>query len=187
MRCVAAPGAGDAVALASDAGATGVLVTLAGGVHTAAQVRKVHSYRVDAFASVDEAKLAVVEEGVVRWLAHPAPVDVALGLASISRPVARWPRVQIVFNHVGAGGAVVEALVAHGVDGLVVAGTGNGTVSVSLEAALRAAQASGVQVLRSTRCDAGPVSTSPNALPSAGVLSPVKARIELLLLLLARS
>ena len=176
----------DAVVVASDAAATGVLVAMAGGVHTAAQVRKVHTYRLDGFASADGAKLGVVEEGVVRWLAQGASVDVALGLARISRPVDSWPRVQIVFNHVGADGAVVEALMAQGVDGLVVAGTGNGTVSMPLEAALRAAQASGVQVLRSTRCDAGPVSISATALPSAGTLSPVKARIELLLALLAR-
>ncbi len=176
----------DAVALASDAGASGVLVTLAGSVHTALQVRKVHTYQVDAFASADESKLAVVEEGVVRWLAQAAPGDGALGLAHIDRPTAQWPRVQIVFNHVGADGTVVEALMARGVDGLVVAGTGNGTLSTLLEAALRAAQAAGVQVLRSTRCDAGPVTVSATALPSAGVLSPVKARIELLLALLAR-
>ncbi len=176
----------DAVVVASDAAATGVLVAFAGGVHTAEQVRKVHSYRVDAFASVDGAKLGVVEEGTVRWLAQPAPVAAALGLARINRPVDQWPRVQIVFNHVGADGAVVTALVAHGVDGLVVAGTGNGSVSVRLEAALRTAQAGGVLVLRSTRCDAGAVSRSANALPSADTLSPVKARIALLLDLLER-
>jgi len=174
----------DAVAVASDADATGVLVAFAGGVQTAAQVRKVHSYRIDAFASADGAKLGVVEEGVVRWLAQTSPVEAALGLAHIDRPVAQWPRVQIVFNHVGADGAVVQALVAQGVDGLVVAGTGNGSVSILLEAALQAAQTAGVRVWRSTRCDAGPVSVSAAALPSAGALSPVKARIALLLELL---
>ena len=176
----------DAVVVASAPGANGVLVAFAGSVHSAAQVCKVHSYRVDAFASVDGGKLGVVEEGVVRWLVQETANDRALGLACISKPVARWPQVQIVFNHVGADGAVVEALVTQGVDGLVVAGTGNGSLSKPLEAALRVAQASGVQVLRSTRCDAGPVSTSASALPSAGALSPVKARIELLLALLAR-
>ena len=174
----------DAVLVASDSRATGVLVVFAGNVHTATQVRKVHSYRVDAFASADGAKLGVVEEGVTRWLAQGTPVDAALGLTRISKPVASWPRVQIVFNHVGADGAVVQALLAQGVDGLVVAGTGNGSVSMPLEAALRAAEASGVRVLRSTRCDAGPVSVSSTALPSAGALSPVKARIALLLDLL---
>ena len=175
----------DAVAVARDSAATGVLVVVAGGVHTAAQVRKVHSYRVDAFASVDGAALGVVEEGVVRWLGQSAAREAALGLARIGKPASGWPRVQIVWNHVGADGAVVRALMAQGVDGLVVAATGNGTLALPLEAALRTAQAAGVRVLRSTRCDAGPVSASTQALPSAGALSPVKARIALLLDLLA--
>jgi L-asparaginase len=76
-------------------------------------------------------------------------------------------------------------LLRQGVDGLVVAGTGNGSLSIDLEASLRAAQAQGVAVLRSTRCDAGPVTEADHALPSAGALSPVKARVELLLRLLA--
>lgn len=177
----------DAVAVAAHCDAAGVLVVFGGRIHAAEQVRKVHSYKVDAFASSDGGSLGLVEEGALRWLARPRLVDRdPLGLDVIDRDAASWPRVQIVWNHVGADGAVVDALLAHGVDGLVVAATGNGTLSVALETALRRAQADGVAVLRSTRCDAGPVTAAAEALPSAGALSPVKARIELLLALLAR-
>ena len=175
----------DAVSVAFDPYASGVLLAFAGSVHDAWQVRKVHSYRVDAFASSEGARLGVVEEGAVRWLLRGALPEPGLGLARIKKPAAQWPRVQIVMNHVGADGSIVRALMAEGLDGIVVAGTGNGTVSNGLEAALREAQAAGVKVLRSTRCDAGPVSELKGALPSAGHLSPVKARIELLLELLA--
>ncbi|MBV8380416.1 MAG: asparaginase [Paucibacter sp.] len=175
----------DAVSVARDCFASGVLVAFGGSVLDATQVRKVHSYRVDAFAAAEGARLAVVEEGVVRWLLRAPQPEAALGLPRIARDAARWPRVQIVMNHVGADGAVVNALRVQGVDGIVVAGTGNGTLSNALEAALREAQAAGVRVLRSTRCDAGPVSALEGALSSAGALSPVKARVELLLQLLA--
>ncbi len=175
----------DAVNVAADARASGVLVVFAGVVHSAEQVRKVHSYRVDAFASADGARLALVEEGVVRWLAHSQPARAAIGLAPLSTATDTWPRVQIVMNYVGADGAVVAALLKQGVDGLVVAGTGNGSLSAHLGAALHIAQAQGVAVLRSTRCDAGLVTEATDALPSAGALSPVKARVELLLKLLA--
>jgi L-asparaginase len=174
----------DAVTVAAEVAACGVLVVFAGVVHSAEQLRKVHSYRVDAFASVDGARQGVVEEGRVRWFGLPTR-SAGLGLARVRRAAADWPRVQIVLNHVGADAAVVEALLAQGVDGLVVAGTGNGTLSNALETALRRAQQRGVRVLRSTRCDAGPVMPSEDGLPSAGALSPVKARIELLLDLLA--
>lgn len=174
----------DAVQLASAPGARGVLVAFAGQVHDATQVRKVHSYRLNAFDSVDGALVAWIEEGQVRPVGR-WPAGEPLGLGRIERPVAAWPRVDIVLNHVGADGAQVRTRVADGIDGIVVAGTGNGTVSTALDTALREAHAAGVRVLRSTRCDAGPVMDLPGLLPSAGTLSPVKARIELLLALLA--
>lgn len=176
----------DAVQLAGAAGARGVLVAVAGRVHDAVQVRKTHSYRVDAFESVDGSLVARIEEGQVRLLGR-WPDGVALGLARVDKAAEQWPRVDIVWNHVGADGVVVRALVASGTQGLVAAGTGNGTLSAALDGALRDAQAQGVRVLRSTRCDAGPVMDLPGLLPSAGALSPVKARIELILALLASS
>ena len=174
----------DAVQVAAAPGASGVVVSFAGRVHDATQVRKTHSYRVDAFESADGALVARVEEGAVRPLGR-WPAGEALGLARIARAAEHWPRVEIVLNHAGADGAVVRALCAVGVQGLIAAGTGNGTLSVALDAALREAQAAGVKVWRSTRCDAGPVMDLPGLLPSAGALSPVKARIELILALLA--
>jgi len=174
----------DAVQVAAQPGARGVVVAFAGRVHDAVQVRKTHSYRVDAFESVDGALVARVEEGAVRQVGR-WPAGDALGLARIAAPAERWPRVDIVMNHAGADGAVVRALWAAGIDGLVAAGTGNGTLSRGLDAALREAELGGVRVLRSTRCDAGPVMDLPGLLASAGALSPVKARIELILALLA--
>jgi L-asparaginase len=173
----------DAAATALDTAAGGVLVTLAGRVWAGAELRKVHSYRTDAFSAGDAGPLAAVEEGALRWW-RAAPQGSPLGLERIARDVAAWPRVEIVLNHAGADGRLVDALVAQGVHGIVAAGTGNGTFSGALEAALRRAQAQGVRVLRATRCAAGPV-IGATALPSAGALSAVQARVELLLALLA--
>ncbi|MDR7332457.1 asparaginase [Roseateles asaccharophilus] len=175
----------DAVQVAAEPGAAGVVVAFAGRVHDATQVRKTHSYRVDTFESVDGALVARVEEGVVRQLGR-WPVAEALGLGRIAAVAGSWPRVDIVLNHAGADGRIVRALLNEGVDGIVAAGTGNGTLGKDLDAALREAERRGVKVVRSTRCDAGPVMDMPGLLPSAGALSPVKARVELLLDLLAR-
>jgi L-asparaginase len=173
----------DAVQVAAARGAAGVVVAVAGRVHDATQVRKTHSYCVDAFESTDGALVARVEEGAVRVVGR-WPAGDALGTARIARPTDAWPRVEIVMNHAGADGRIVQALVAQGVDGLVAAGTGNGTLSRALDAALRDCQAAGVKVWRGTRCDAGPVMDLPGLLPSAGALSPVKARVEMILALL---
>ncbi|WP_394383850.1 asparaginase [Roseateles sp. BYS87W] len=173
----------DAVQVVATPGARGVMFAFAGRVHDAVQVRKTHSYRVDAFESVDGALVARVEEGHVRQLSR-WPTGVPLGLDQVSAPVARWPWVEIVLNDAGADGSVVRALTAAGVRGIVAAGTGNGTLSARLDVALREAQAQGVRVVRSTRCDAGPVMDLPGLLPTAGALSPVKARVEMILGLL---
>jgi L-asparaginase len=173
----------DAVTVARDAFARGVVAVMAGRVWAGTELRKVHSYRLDAFAAGDAGPLAAIEEGVLRWW-RDVPRGEALGLARIARDAADWPRVEIVLSHAGAGGALVDALVAQGVQGIVAAGTGNGTLHHDLEVALLRAQAVGVRILRATRCAAGLV-VGEAALPSAVALSPVQARVELLLQSLA--
>ena len=86
----------------------------------------------------------------------------------------------------------MDALLAHSdkhptrpLRGLVVAGTGNGTIHQELEAALLRAQAQGVKVVRATRCAMGRVlPTAQSAFQDSKGLSPVKARLALMLALL---
>ena len=173
----------DAVTVARWPGARGVLAVLAGRVHAGVDLRKVHGYRVDAFSSGDAGCVAVLEDGAVRAF-RPWPM-VALHPAA-RRAVADWPVVDIVTSHAGARGAVIDALVAAGARGIVIAGTGNGSVHAELVAAARRAQAAGVRVLRASRCQlGGVVGDSDSGLPSAGTLTPPQARIELLLDLMA--
>ena len=90
-------------------------------------------------------------------------------------------------NYAGAGSGIVEALRVQGVRGLVVAGTGNGTLHHDLEAALLAAQASGVRVVRATRCVSGRIlPRADDKFPDSGGLSAVKARVALMLELMAQ-
>lgn len=176
----------DAVAVAGAPGARGVVAVCAGAIHGAADVAKQHTYRLDAFTSGDAGPLGYVEERQVRLVRSWPDAPAMPGAFERVVASARWPRVEIVMSHAGAGGALVEALVAQGVDGLVVAATGNGTVHADLEAALVAARSRGVKVVRASRCAQGRVQATPHdRLPHAGALSPVKARIALMLELLS--
>ncbi|MGC3986957.1 MAG: asparaginase [Pseudorhodoferax sp.] len=178
----------DALAVAAQPGARGVVAVCAGVVHAAFDVRKVHGYRLDAFGSGDAGPLAYVEAGALRQLRDwPRPMPTPGLLARLPAAPEAWPRVEIVFSHAGASGAGVDALVRDGARGIVVAATGNGSVHQALEAALLRAQAAGVRVLRASRCDQGRVmgGGEGDALAGAGALSPVKARIQLQLDLLA--
>ena len=175
----------DAIRVAQTAGARGVVAVLAGTVHSALDLRKRHTYRLDAFDSGDAGAIGHIEEGRLRrhrdW-----PTSDAVGLARLPLEAAPWPRVEIVTSHAGSSAALVPALRASGVAGIVAAGTGNGTLHHVLEAALLDAQAAGVSVLRSSRCLGGSVIdlTPAPVLPSAGALTPVQARVELMLRLL---
>ncbi len=185
----------DAAAVARHAGARGVVAVCAGTIHAARDVQKVHTYRVDAFSSGDAGPLGYVEEGALRLLRN-WPVDShhshGDGLPVDHDTIARrlggeWPRVELVTSCAGASGAVVDAMVSLGVQGIVVAATGNGAVHHALEAALLRAQAAGVAVVRSTRCAEGRVlPRAGDAFPDSAGLSPVKARIALMLGLMSR-
>lgn len=177
----------DAVAVIQAPGATGLMVVAAGEVHGARCVQKVHPYRLHAFGSGDAGPLGWVEEGQVRLAQNwPLPQDLHTRDAIECLVAgAEWPWVEVLVSHAGAGGRGVDALVRAGVQGLVVACTGNGTMHHSMEAALLRAQEAGVRVIRSTRCSEGRVLPKPgDALPDSQGLSPVKARVALLLDLL---
>jgi L-asparaginase len=186
----------DAVSVAGDPVAHGVLAVCAGQVHAARDVAKVHTYRTDAFDSGDAGPIGCVEEGVLRMF-HPwpserpdAPYDAA-GLARVQR-VTALPRVEWLTSHADADGTLVRALIALGAQdparmpcGLLVAGTGNGTLHQSLIDALHEAQRLGVRVVRATRCARGRViSGRENPFPEVSELAPAKARLALALALL---
>ena len=189
----------DALAVASNGGAqggiTGVVAVCAGVIHSAADVQKVHNYRLDAFSSGDAGALGYVKEGklvVYRKYESNMPIASVLIASTAMKNIVKMvslPRVEIVLNHSGASGSMVEALMvqrqsakSNKLAGIVVAATGNGTISQALERALQTAEAAGVTVWRSSRCAFGSLVGKADAQfgDSAG-LSPVKARIALML------
>lgn len=184
----------DAVAVALHPEARGVVVVCAGRIHGAIDVAKVHPYRTDPFDSGDAGDLGCVEEAQLRVFRHwpQAVPEGAFDAAALRRlkGAAALPRVELIFSHANADGEVVRALLgqtaaAEPLRGIVVAGTGNGTVHDDLLAALKQAQASGVEVVVASRCAYGRVVPHPGQpLPDSAGLSPVKARLALALQLL---
>lgn len=201
----------DALDVAASCDARGVTVVFAGTVHGALDVQKVQPYRLDAFDSGEAGPVGFIEEGVLRVVrampAGPAMVP-TFGLVAGAggdngwihstllgqQGCKTWPRVEIVTSHAGASGFMVDAMLAHGeasvapLRGIVAAGSGNGSLHQDLEAALRRALARSVVVVRASRCYGGRIVGNLNPdLPDSGGLSPVKARIALMLALVRAS
>jgi L-asparaginase len=186
----------DAVAVARCPGARGVMAVAAGRVINAADLRKVHPYRLDAFDAGEAGALALVEQGQVRPLRPWPGARAVVNLADLPDDPAQWPWVALLVSHAGADARTVEALLAQGVRGLVVAATGNGTVHAAWGLVLERAAAAGVAVARATRCGQGSLVGEGadtlarwatdgviEALAGAGALTPVQARVELMLAL----
>ena len=180
----------DAVTVASHEGAHGVVVVCAGTIHSALDVQKIHPYQLQAFGSGDAGAIGFIEENSLKTMKN-LPVNQQIHAQAATENIAllnrmdTWPVVEIVVNYAGASCVLVDALVVVGVQGLVVAGTGNGTVHHVLEAALHKAQAQGVEVVRATRCTQGRVLLrADDHFAASNGLSPVKTRIALMLRLM---
>lgn len=175
----------DGILVASDPKATGVLMTMAGQVHEGWWVRKCHPVQFAAFASGDTGPIGIVKNERVEWLREPTPPLRSLEVLLFAQIQQSWPRVEIVTSHAAADGRIVDLLVADGVEGLVVAGTGNGTVHQSLADALVRARDAGVSVCRCTRITStGLPACEVFADPEASELTPAQARVALQLALL---
>lgn len=176
------------LAASGQAAGQGVLVAFNNRIHCARDVAKISTYAVDAFQSPEIGALGWVQDGRVefqRRALRPHTVD-----APFTADV-QWPPVEIVTSYAGVSRIAVDALVSAGVRGLVVAGTGNGSIHATLQQALAEAAARGIAVVRASRVGSGHVmhngAAKDDALGfvSAGTLSPYKARVLLMLALAA--
>ncbi|HMO48491.1 MAG TPA: asparaginase [Rubrivivax sp.] len=181
----------DAVTLARAAAWRGVQAVLGGRVYAAADLRKRHGWHLEAFGAGDAGVLGLIQDGRVQRFRELRAAGPHPAAAALPADAAQWPIVDIVVSHAGARAESIDALLAAGVQGLVIAGTGNGSVHRALLQAAQRALAAGVPVLRASRClDGGVVEGAggalPDALPGCGALTPWQARIELMLDLLVR-
>ncbi|WP_233829697.1 asparaginase [Paraburkholderia sp. ZP32-5] len=166
----------------------GVLVAFNNRIHSARDVVKTSTYAVDAFQSPEIGALGWVQDGRVEF---QRTVVRAHTLASEFSIDAAWPAVEIIASYAGVSRIAVDALVGAGVGGIVVAGTGNGSIHQALQQALADAASRGVAVVRASRVGSGHVmrngAAADDALGfvSAGSLNPYKARVLLMLALAA--
>lgn len=172
----------DAVAVAEAEGVRGVVAVVAGQVWSGLELRKTHSYRLNAFeAGPDAGPLAVVEEGALRRF-RDWPQGEALGVTLLPEDASRWPWVEVLGSHAGSEARSLDAWRAAGLQGLVLACTGNGTLNRALDVPVQALKDAGIPVWRTTRCAQGRIVGASDE--PAAALSPWAARIELMLTLL---
>jgi L-asparaginase len=99
----------------------------------------------------------------------------------------KLPRVDIIYTYAGADGALIEAAVARGAKGIVIAGFPTGAATPAMDKVIKKVVARGIAVVMTNRGGMGRVMDKRPAemrpLIWGDNLTPVKARILLMLAL----
>ena len=172
------------VATSAEARGRGVLVVFGGLILAADEVQKVSTSGPEAFASEHGHPLGRLEGNRVRFLRNSGR-----GRQFDISGVGRLPRVDLLWTYQQAPGDLIEAAVKAGAKGLVIAAAGAGALTAPQSAAVRSAVRRGVPVVVASRVEGGrvPAEELPrrHLLTAAGSMSPLKARILLMVALAA--
>lgn len=164
----------------------GAMILLNDEILAARDATKSNAVRPNAFSAPYRGDLGLAEpEGIV--FHRPASRRPVFDIGA----VRELPRVDISYTYSGADGADIDAFVAAGAKGIVVAGAGRGATAAQQRQAIDRAMTKGVIVVVGTRTGSGTVPVGEGVRGASGIattigtgdLNPQKARILLMLAL----
>lgn len=183
----------NAVGVAADprAKGRGVLVVMNDWIHAAHSLTKTSTTAVQTFLSPVRGLVGTTAYGKNDFYTSPEWKHTTKSEFDISN-VDRLPRVDIIMAYLGMGPELIDAAVAGGAKGIVIAGVGNGNMTQAAVAAAANAVKKGMVVVRSSRVPTGlvgrnvEINDDENGFVASDELNPQKARILLSLALLKK-
>jgi L-asparaginase len=170
------------VAVAPEAGGHGVLVVLNDEIHSARDVRKTDSNRVDAFQSPEWGAIGVVDSDTV--LLHRRLLTRHTVQSELGEVPDTLPLVPVVMDYIGSDASELRMWADRGASGVVVQAFANGRTSPAMTAAIQDVSAAGIPVVLASRVQEGRVMSRGDGLViTAGDLPPHRARVLLMLAL----
>ncbi|EAH5142258.1 type II asparaginase [Campylobacter jejuni] len=165
----------------------GVMVAINDKILSARGVVKTHSLNVDAFSSPDFGDLGYIVDGKVFFYNNVTKAHTKNTPFDVSK-LTSLPKVDILYSYSNDGsGVAAKALFEHGTKGIVVAGSGAGSIHKNQKDVLKELLKKGLKVVVSSRVVAGCVAVSDSdeklGFISAEDLNPQKARVLLMLAL----
>jgi len=180
------------VAVDPNAKGRGVLVVMNDWIHAAHSLTKTSTTAVQTFMSPVRGLVGVASYGKNDFYTNPVWKHTTKSEFDISS-VTQLPRVDIVFAYADMSADLIDAAVARGAKGIVIAGVGNGNMNkASVDAAANAVK-KGVMVVRSSRVATGSVGRNVEldddklGFIASDELNPQKSRILLALALLNKA
>ena len=148
----------NAVAVAADKQAVGrgVLVVVNDWIHGAASLTKTSTTAVQTFLSPQSGLIGTVAYGKTEFYRGPIGKHTADSEFSLTG-VTALPRVDILMAYENMDGALIDAAVAAGAKGIVIAGVGNGNLTAAAVKALAAQAQKGIVCVRASRVVTGVV------------------------------
>jgi L-asparaginase len=177
-----------AVAADKDAAGRGVLVVINDWVHGASSLTKTSTTAVQTFLSPVWGLIGTVAYGRTEFFRGPVGKH-TVNSDFRAAGAAVLPRVDIIMAHENMDGALIDAAVAAGARGLVIAGVGNGNMTEAAVKALAAQAAKGIVCVRASRVTTGDVGRNVEldddklGFVASRMLNPQKARVLLRLAL----
>jgi L-asparaginase len=146
----------NAVAVAADpqSAGRGVLVVVNDDIHSAHDLVKTHTTDVETFSSNEPGLVGVTLFGKQEYYRTPAKPHTKQTVFTVL-PGEKLPRVDIIYAHANMSPDLIDAAVANGAKGLVIAGVGDGNMTSPALEAVKRAVAKGVVVVRSSRTGRG--------------------------------
>jgi L-asparaginase len=181
----------NAVGVAADphAKGRGVLVVMNDWIHGAHSLTKTSTTAVQTFMSPLRGLVGVANYGKNDFYTNPEWKHTTKSEFDVSK-VTQMPRVDIIFAAADSSSDLIDAAVANGAKGIVIAGVGNGNMNEKSVTAAANAVKKGVTVVRSSRVATGSVGRNveinddEKGFIASDELNPQKARILLALALL---
>jgi L-asparaginase len=180
----------DAVSLAvnPEAKGRGALIILNDEIHYAREVTKTNSTQLNTFKSPNRGRAGVMHTGKAFFYFPNDVRHTTKSQFSVDGVKPEdLPRVEVVYSYANFGRETIDFLVQQGVEGIVLAGVGDGNTTDTAIAGLADAAKKGVAVVRATRTGSGIVARNVEVdddklgLIASMELSPQKARILLML------
>ena len=178
-----------AVAANKEASGRGVLVVVNDWIHGASSLTKTSTTAVQTFLSPLSGLIGTVAYGDVEFYRGPVGKHTMDSDFSL-KGVTTLPRVDIIMAYENMDGALIDAAVAAGAKGIVIAGVGNGNMTQAAVNTLAKHAKNGIVCVRASRVTTGRVGRNVEVdddklgLVASLDLNPQKARVLLRLALL---
>jgi L-asparaginase len=134
----------------------GVLVSFNEGIYDAREVMKMSTTKTNAFGSPNTGPVGQAYDGRVEYYSS-SDREVNPKKPIVLTADTKLPRVDIVYMYADAPSDQIDMLIGKKVDGIVIAGVGNGNFNKAYMEAVKRAVAAGIIVCRASRAPSGRV------------------------------